>query len=209
MAAQDAASECAKVACANGFDQAEEDAPDHCARKIANAAEHGRCESFEARQEAHAVVYCAVIGRPHHASDSSQHSANDEGGGDHGIGLNTHECGHSGVLRRGTHGAPQICFAHHIAQDSQAQGCDAKNEDLSHGDDRATHVDRVAADQVGVGLEGWLKNDLCNGLQQDAHTDSCDQRRKAWAGTQRSVSQLFNRVVERRADDTGNHEREQ
>src|SRR5438477_7457829 len=46
----------ADIARAERFDDAEQDASEHRAGEVADAAEHRRCKSLEAEQEAHVVV---------------------------------------------------------------------------------------------------------------------------------------------------------
>src|SRR3954447_5647508 len=61
LAAQHAAGDDADVARADGLDQSEQDAADHRARQVADAAEHRRGEGLQSRQEAHGVLHAAVV----------------------------------------------------------------------------------------------------------------------------------------------------
>src|SRR6478735_9877904 len=62
VAAQYIARERADVARADGFDQPQQDAANHRAGEVADAAEHSRSEGLEARDEAHRVLCDAVVG---------------------------------------------------------------------------------------------------------------------------------------------------
>ncbi len=86
VAAEHAARQRADVARADGLDQAEQDAADHGAGQVPDAAEHRRREGLEARQEAHGVLRRAVVRRIHDAGDGRQDGADDEGGRNHHVG---------------------------------------------------------------------------------------------------------------------------
>ena len=64
--------EVADVAGAERLDDAEQQAAQHRAREVADAAQHRRRKRLEAEDEAHLVVRDAVVAADHHAGHRAQ-----------------------------------------------------------------------------------------------------------------------------------------
>ncbi|MPM22573.1 hypothetical protein SDC9_69030 [bioreactor metagenome] len=203
MAAQQPSGQLADVARANGLDQPQQNAADHCAAQVADAAEHGCGEGLEPRQKAHGVLRRAVVGGVHDAGNGRQDRADDEGGRDHHVGLHTHQRRHLRVLCRGTHRAAQLGVIHQIDHRRQRHHGGHQNQDLRGRDHRTAQVIGVGRQQRRVGLVVGLPDDHRNRLQQDGHADRRDQRSQARTVAQPLVGHLFNREVECRSHDAG------
>ena len=80
MAAQHAAGELADIACAERFNQAQQNAAEHRAAQVADATKHCGGKGFQTRQKAHGVLHGAVVGRPHHPGNGGQDGTNQKGG---------------------------------------------------------------------------------------------------------------------------------
>ena len=96
--------EFADIAGAERLDQPQQNTAQHGAGEIADAAQHGGGKRLQAEHEAHRVVGDAVIGAIHHAGHGSQARANDEGGGDGAIGVDTHQGCNIHIFGRGADG---------------------------------------------------------------------------------------------------------
>src|ERR1019366_701300 len=85
IAAEDIIGQIADIACGEGFDDAKQNAAQHRARQIADSAQHGGRERFQAQERTHAVVGDAVIAADHHPGDRAQGRADDESEGDDAV----------------------------------------------------------------------------------------------------------------------------
>src|SRR3990172_1001188 len=94
IAAENIIGQVADIACAQGLDDAEQNAAQHRARKIADAAQHRGRERFHPQKRTHAVVGNAVIGADHHAGDRRQGGADDEREGDDAVDVYAHQARH-------------------------------------------------------------------------------------------------------------------
>ena len=110
--AEDAAGEIADVARAERLDQPEQQAAEHRARDVADAAQHRGGERLEPRHEAHEEVRDGIVGGPHHAGDRRECGADGEGQGDHVVGIDAHQSGDARILRGGAHRAAELGAIH-------------------------------------------------------------------------------------------------
>ena len=94
-----------------GFGEAEDDAAEHGAVDVADAAEDGGGERLEAHEEAHAVVDVAVLQAVRDRCDGGEEAADGEGDDDDAVGVDAHELCGVRVLRGGLHGAAGAALA--------------------------------------------------------------------------------------------------
>jgi hypothetical protein len=209
VAAENTAGQHADVAGPERLDQAEQDAADHRAGEVADAAEDRGGERLQAGQEAHRVLDRAVVGGVHHPGQRGERGADHEGCRDHGVGLHAHQAGDARVLGGRPHRAAQLGAVDEVHQPGQRDRGRHQDQDLHGVDDRAADVERLARQQDRERLVVRLPDDHRERLQQQAHADRGDQRGEPRRVAQRPVGDLLDREVEDRADDDRRDQRDQ
>ena len=203
VAAEDAAGEGADVTGTERLDQAEQDAAHHRPGEVADAAEHGRRERLQARQEAHRVLHRSVIRGVHDAGQRRQGGADDESGGDDRVGPHAHEGSDARVLGGGAHGPAELGAVDEVHEAAQGDDGGHQDQDLHVVDDGAEDLVRLGRQQDRERLVVRLPDDHGQRLQQQAHAHGRDERRQSRRVAKRPVGDLLDREVQRRANDDG------
>src|SRR5690606_25253305 len=89
------------------LDEAQEQAAEHCAGDVADAAQDGGGEGLQPGYEAHVVIDDAVVDAPHHAGCTGHRTADGERLRDHPVDVDTHQGCRPLILGDCAHGAAQ------------------------------------------------------------------------------------------------------
>src|SRR4051794_20343692 len=174
-----------------GFGDAEDEAAEHGAVDVADAAEDGCGEGLEAHQEAHAVVDAAVLEAVGDGGDGGEEPADGEGDDDDAVGVDAHELCGVRVLGGGLHGAAGAGLADEEGEGGHADDGGDHEEDVGVLDgDGAYVVGAVEAGEgdgaVGAGVE--VADDF---LEGQGETDRGDERCEPWGSAQGPVGEPF------------------
>jgi hypothetical protein len=195
--------EVADVAGAQRFDDAEQQAAQHRAPEIADAAQHCCRKRLQSEQEAHLVLRDAIVGADHHPGHGTQAGADDEGERDHGVDVDAHQAGDLLVLRGCAHRDAELGAVDESEQAGHHQDRDHDDGDLHVGNRGAVRiareVERDDCDDLREGHRIAAPDDHRQVLQDDRKPDGGDQRRQSRRVAQRPVGDAFERVTYRHA----------
>jgi hypothetical protein len=158
-----------------GLDGAEEEAAEGGAGDVADAAEDGGDEGFEAGHHAHERVDGGVIQRVEDAAGAGEGGAEGEGEGDDDVVVYADELGGFGVERDGAHrGADLRAINDELQRDHQQRG-DDDDDDLVGGDDEAAEGEIGRGEDGREGARGGAEEDLAGVFEEQGHADGGDE----------------------------------
>src|SRR5712692_5386875 len=210
-----AAREQRQVRGGEGLEQSEHEPAQHGARDIADAAQDGRRERLEPRDEPRVRIDQTVLYAEQHARRAPHAPADEEGERDDAVDVDAHEAGRRLILR---HRADGGADPRPVDQRVEAPEHQQRRDDYHEGLDRDVDgrgqlesvIKRIHAriDQVeGVAPDGLDKaNDV---LEKEGHADGRDERDQAGSVAQRPVGGALHQHGQRSAPGHTGHQDEQ
>ena len=193
------------------FDHAQQQAAEHRALDVADAAEHGRGERLEPRREAHEEVDLGVVQADQHAGGAAERGAEKERDRDHPVDVDPHDRRHLAVLGDRADRAPERGALHQEVQAPHHHERDRRHHQEQHRDADPEHLEPPAAREQEVGHVDLHPGALAQHhrvLQEDRGADRADQRAEPGraAGIERAIGEALERGAEQAA---GEHRRQQ
>jgi hypothetical protein len=148
----------------------------------ADAAKHGRCESFDARDEPVVEAHDAILQQIKRAGDRREHRADDKGDRYGAVHVDAQKRSHFAVLLNGALGPSERGLLHHVPEDGEENRGGDHDDDLPRGDGHGVSRARLSV-QVEHMLQNWRHGLVARALrhlhevhQEDGHADGRDQR---------------------------------
>jgi len=173
------------------FHHPDDEAADHGAGDVADAAEHGRGKGLDAGHEAHVVAHRAVIQSHHDAGGGGQRGTDGEGNADDLVGVDAYQGGHDLVLGRGPHGLADARPVDQGVEQQQQQGRDRDDADLHETHAHAAHLEAALGEGRGIGLVVDALGEHEPVLEEDRHPERRKEHGQTRGPPQRLVGHLL------------------
>ena len=202
-----------QIAGAQGFDQPQQQAAEHGPLEVADTAQHRCGKRLDAGQKAHIEMRAAVVAGHHDARQRGQGAADGEGHDNDAVGVDAHQARHLRVLGHGAHGPAKARALDQQQQpDHQAQrhANGGQRGGIGHGGMggiAGQYFDGFQRQQLREHLRIAGPDQHGDGLQQQRHADTTDQRRQARGVAQAPIGDTLDHHRQHRTKGHGNHRR--
>ncbi len=193
-----------------GLGQPQDQPARHSAGDVANAAEDGRRERFDAGDESHHKAHLLEHQGIQDTGRAGERAANDKGDDDDVVHVNPHQGGRLLVFGNGAHGLADARALNKELQARHHQGRGHDHQYLDIGHLQVTHLkSAVQRRDIGIDLDVGTIEAAEKVLQKERSADGGDQRHQARRKAQRPVGDALQEDGDDHGDEHGYEEDDQ
>ena len=189
---------------AEGLEKADDEATDHGAGNVADAAQDRRSEGLEARDIAHAEIDRAVVEPDQHAGDRRQGRADDEGQQDDAVDIDADEPRRVLVERGRAHRLAEPGVLHEEVEPQHHRDADDEEHDLDAAQDRPPKAQMPGRQDRRIDLEFLALDQHGADLEDEGNAERRDQRDQRMSAhyPEAPIDQRIHRIAETAAEDS-------